>query len=179
MGLPSLQKTGRPGIWEPSVSLNTSFNILVAEDNPDDVFFLEQAVKKASLTDRVIAVPDGVEAAAYLQGEGVYADRSLYPYPDFLLLDLNMPRMNGFELLEQIRQDPAFSHASRLVVHVLSASSREADVQRAYDLRANSYVIKPGRLDELVAFATALHDWHRFTALPEQRQKEAGVTHVS
>jgi CheY-like chemotaxis protein len=156
--------------------LNTAFNILVAEDNPDDVFFLEQAVKKALLSDRVIAVPDGMEAAAYLQGEGVYADRSLYPYPDFLLLDLNMPRMNGFELLERIRQDRAHG---RLIIHVLSASSREADVQRAYDLRANSYVVKPGRLDELVAFASALHQWHRFTSLPEQRRKEDGVAPVS
>jgi CheY-like chemotaxis protein len=143
--------------------VDRKLNFLVAEDNPDDVFFLQQAFKKAGATDRLNAVCDGLEALAYLKGEEAYRDREAYPYPDVLLLDLNMPRLNGFELLESVRQDATHN---RLVVHVLSASSREADIQRAYDLRANSYVVKPGRLEELVAFVTALHQWHHFTSLP-------------
>jgi DNA-binding response OmpR family regulator len=76
-----------------------------------------------------------------------------------------MPRMNGFEVLEWARQD---DQCRRLVVHVLTASPREADVQRAYELGANSYVIKPSRVDELVALVKALHQWHHFTALPQK-----------
>jgi CheY-like chemotaxis protein len=144
--------------------MNEALNVLLAEDNPDDVFFLQHAFRKAGATGRLHAMCDGLETVAYLKGEGVYSDRATHPFPDLLLLDLNMPRMNGFEVLQWIRQD---DHCSRLVVHVLTASSLEADVQRAYSYHANSYVIKPTRLDELVAFVTALHQWHRFTHLPK------------
>jgi len=145
--------------------MDTKLKILIAEDNADDLFLLRQAFKKAGFTPPLHAVSDGVEALEYLKGEGVYADREIYPYPDLLLLDLNMPRMNGFEVLEWLRQDP---HCNRLVVYVLTASARDADVELAYKLRANSYVIKPSRVDELVAFITALHQWHRFTVFPVQ-----------
>jgi CheY-like chemotaxis protein len=137
--------------------------ILLAEDNADDVFLLQQAIKKAGVPAHLNTAADGLEAIAYLKGEGIYADRDVHPFPDVLLLDLNMPRMNGFEVLESVRQDPV---CSRLMVYILSASSRDADIQRAYDLRANSYIIKPSRLDELIGFVSALHQWHRFTSLP-------------
>lgn len=137
--------------------------ILLAEDNSDDVFLLREACKRAGISARLQDVPDGLEALAYLKGEGVYGDRMAHPPPDVLLLDLNMPRMNGYEVLEWVRKDAQWG---RLVVHVLTASPRDADVQRAYDLRANSYVVKPTRIDDLSAFISALHQWHRFTALP-------------
>ena len=145
--------------------MNDALNILLAEDNPDDVFLLQQAFKKAGVSSRLHLATDGMDALAYLKGEGAHSDRAAYPFPDVVLLDLNMPRMNGFELLEWVRRDP---HCSNLIVHVMTASSRDADVQRAYNLRANSYVVKPSRVDELVAFVTALHQWHRFTALPQK-----------
>jgi len=138
-------------------------NILVAEDSPDDVVLLTHALRRAKLTSSLTAVRDGLEALAYLNGEGPFADRAAHPFPDILLLDLNMPRMNGFEVLERLRADP---QCSRLTVHVLTASSRTADVQRAYELHANSYTVKPTRLDELEAFLVALHQWHRFVTLP-------------
>jgi CheY-like chemotaxis protein len=137
--------------------------ILVADDNEDDAFLLQEAFKKAGVANRLLVVGDGLEAVAYLKGDGVYSDRAAHPYPDVLLLDLNMPRMNGFEVLEWLRKD---SQCRRLVVHVLTASCRDEDVRRAYDLHANSYVMKPTRVDELVAFAATLHQWHRFTCLP-------------
>ena len=148
-------------------------NILVAEDNPDDMFLLQQAFNKAKVSHRLHVVRDGVEALAYLKGEDGYADRNQYPFPDVLLLDLNMPRMNGFEVLEWARQDAL---CSRLVVHVLTASSRTLDVQRAYDLGANSYLLKPSRVDELMALATALDRWHHFVCLPPKSESEKPTT---
>ena len=145
------------------VPVNRALNILLAEDNEDDVFLLREAFKRAGVGTPLHRVANGLETQAYLKGEGAYADRTTYPVPDIVLLDLNMPRMNGFEVLEWVRRDAQWS---RLVVHVLTASPRETDIQRAYGLAANSYVVKPTRIDELVAFVTALHQWHRFTALP-------------
>jgi CheY-like chemotaxis protein len=138
-------------------------NILVAEDNSDDVFLLEQAFRKARVSMSLNVVPDGVGAVAYLKGEGAYHDRLAHPFPDLLLLDLNMPRMNGFEVLNWVRQD---SRCNRLPVHVLTSSSLPQDIQRAYELGANSYVVKPNRLDDLIAFAMAFGQWHRFLSLP-------------
>jgi two-component system response regulator len=147
-------------------------NILVADDSADDVFLLQEAFKMAEATSQLHAVNDGAEALAYLKGEGAFADREVHPFPDVLLLDLNMPRKNGFEVLEWVRGNAA---CSRLLVYVLTASSREADVVRAYELCANSYVIKPNRLDDLVAFVTALHEWHRFTILPPKPDSRAAA----
>ena len=143
--------------------MNSALKMMLAEDDSNDVFLIQQALKKADVLIRLNAVPDGLEALAYLKGEGAYADRAACPFPDVLLLDLNMPGMNGFEVLTWVRQDARYR---RLIVHVFSASSREVDVERAYDLGANSYLVKPGRLDELVALVLAMHEWHRFTALP-------------
>ena len=138
-------------------------NILVAEDNSDDLFLLQQAFKKGGITSRLHAVENGVEVLAYFKGEERFADRGQYPIPEILLLDLNMPNMNGFEVLQWLRQHPRFGN---LVVHVLTASARVADIQRAYELRANSYIIKPSRMDELITCMSALYQWHRFTAFP-------------
>lgn len=138
-------------------------NILLAEDNPDDVFLLKQAIRKAGVSSRLSVVSDGMELMAYLKREGSYANDGEHPFPDVVLLDLNMPRMNGFEALESLRRDPKLH---RVVIHVLSSSARPDDVARVYDLRANSYVVKPTRLEDLVAFVTSLHQWHCFTAFP-------------
>jgi len=145
--------------------MNTLTNILVVDDSGNDVFLLEQAFKKAAATSRLYSVQDGMEARAYLKGEGEFSDRAVHPFPDLLLLDLNMPRMNGFEFLQWLRADSECSH---LVIYVLSASARDGDVQRAYELGANSYVVKPSRMDELVSFVAAMHQWHRFMVLPTQ-----------
>jgi CheY-like chemotaxis protein len=146
-----------------SLFVNRVNNILLGEDNEDDVFLLQEAFKKAGTSSQLHAVSDGFEVLAYLKGDGAYRDRKAFPFPEILLLDLNMPRMNGFEVLEWVRRDP---RCRRMIVHILTASPREADIQRAHDLCANSYIIKPTRMEELVAFVTAMHQWHRFTAFP-------------
>jgi CheY-like chemotaxis protein len=145
--------------------MNTLTNILVVDDSANDVFLLEQAFKKAAATSRLYSVSDGIDARAYLKGEREFSDRAVHPFPDLLLLDLNMPRMNGFEFLQWLRAD---DDCCQLVIYVLSASARDGDVHRAYQLGANSYVVKPSRMDELVSFVAAMHQWHRFTVLPTQ-----------
>jgi CheY-like chemotaxis protein len=121
--------------------------ILLAEDSDDDVFLMERAYKKAKLTNPLKVVSDGEQTLAYLRGEGVYADRDQYPFPGLLLLDIKMPRMNGLEVLSAIRQDPRLR---RLVVIVLTASNLDQDVNRAFDLQANSYLVKPLDTDGMV-----------------------------
>jgi CheY-like chemotaxis protein len=147
-------------------------NIMLAEDSPDDVLLLQHAFKQAGVAHRLDVVCDGSEAMEYLNGKNAYADREQHPFPDVLLLDLNMPRMDGFEVLEQVRREPRYR---RLLVHVLTASSREADVQRAYDLGANSYVLKPSHVSDLVAFVSALNQWHQFVCLPQFPCEKADV----
>jgi CheY-like chemotaxis protein len=148
-------------------------NILIAEDSPDDVFILREAFRKAGVHHKLHVVSDGVEAVAYLNGEDSYANRTQYPFPDILLLDLNMPRLNGFEVLEWLRAE---DHCRRLVVHILSASALEADIERAYELGANSYFVKPSRMDELVAFVSALNQWHHLISLPPKPESNKTET---
>jgi CheY-like chemotaxis protein len=121
--------------------------ILLAEDSEDDIFLMERAFKKAKLSNPLRVVSDGEQALAYLKGEGAYADRDKYPFPALLLLDIKMPRMNGLELLQAIRQDPKLR---RLVVIFLTASNLDQDVNRAFDLQANSYLVKPSDTDGMV-----------------------------
>ncbi len=143
---------------------NYSLTVLLAEDNKDDLTLFRMALKKADVPEvRLQTVCDGEEAIAYLTGGGDFTDRAACPLPDVVLLDLNMPRINGFEVLQWIRQDPKFSS---LLVHILTTSCRDADVRRAYELRANSYVTKPGRVEDLVAFIRGLVLWHKFICLP-------------
>jgi CheY-like chemotaxis protein len=126
---------------------NLDLTILVGEDNEDDVFLLKHALKKAQFANPVQFVADGEEVMAYLQGEGKFADRAQHPFPGLLLLDIKMPRLDGLEALALIRNDPRYK---RLVVIVLTSSNREQDINRAFDLQVNSYLVKPARPEELL-----------------------------
>lgn len=120
--------------------MNQSYSILLVEDNADDVFFLRRAFTAAGLEHPLNVVTDGQAAMDYLQGIGEYRDRNAHPLPRLVIADLKMPRVGGFELVQWMRQDPVL----RLIpVVVLSSSSLAADVNRAYALGANAYMIKP------------------------------------
>ena len=114
--------------------------ILLAEDNEGEFVLMHLALRKVDSDSMCRRVRDGEEAIRYLQGEGPYRDRQLYPFPNLLLLDLNMPLMNGFEVLRWIRRQPFLKH---LVVTILSSSSAEDDIARACDSLVNSYLVKP------------------------------------
>ena len=121
--------------------------ILLAEDDDDDVLLIQRAFQKAGLRNTLKVVRDGGQAIDYLSGNGIYADREKYPLPYLLLLDLKMPGTDGFEVLQWARSEPEIR---RLLIVVLTSSVLQADVDRAYELGANSYLVKPVEFDEMV-----------------------------
>jgi CheY-like chemotaxis protein len=114
--------------------------VLLVDDSPDDVFLVGRAFRQVGIPNPLVVVGDGDQAIQYLKGEGIYADREQFPIPVLVLLDLNTPRVTGFEVLTWLRQDPDFRH---LPVIVLTASTYSPDVTRAYQLGANSFLTKP------------------------------------
>jgi len=120
--------------------------ILIAEDEDDEAFLLQRALTKAAILNPVQRVKNGMEAIEYLSGAGRYGDRERFPVPAIVLLDLNMPKKSGFEVLEWIRQQPGLG---ALAVDVFSGSSRAEDIERALRLGANLYLKKPITMSEL------------------------------
>lgn len=137
--------------------------VLLADDSDDDRFLLRSALKKAGLEFNVQEVENGEAAIAYLKGEGAYADRFLYPLPSLILLDLNMPMKNGFEVLAWARAQPSFQSLS---IIVMTASMRPEDIQKAYDLGATAYLVKPIELSHLEEMAGCLRNWIRMNHFP-------------
>lgn len=129
------------------------YPILLVEDDPNDVLLIQRAFRKANLANPLYVVEDGENALAYLAGQGDYADRQQYPLPVLMLLDLKLPRKSGFEVLEWLRQQPGLK---RLLVVVLTSSANGPDINRAYDLGANSYLVKPVSFDALLEMVRTL-----------------------
>src|SRR6478736_75172 len=121
--------------------------ILVADDDQNDVFFLRRAFQKSGFAHLVMHVMDGQEAIDYLRGESDYSDRSRFPLPSLLLLDLKMPKVDGFDVLTWLK---GRSELKEIPVVVLSSSSREDDIQRARSLGANDYLVKPSDFEQLL-----------------------------
>lgn len=144
--------------------------VLLVDDCEDDALLMQVVFRRAGFVQTLRRANDGEVAIAYLAGEGGYADRVRFPWPEVVLLDLNMPRKNGFEVLEWMRQHGTFK---RTHVHVLSASSRPEDIERAYELGVNAYLVKPGNLDGLVAMARCLLGWTRLSHFPLSGEAEA------
>jgi CheY-like chemotaxis protein len=130
--------------------------VLVAEDDHSDAVLLELAFKKAGMQVDLRFVRDGQEVIDYLSGQGKFQEPAMNSMPVLLLLDLKMPRMNGFDVLRWVRQQPGLK---RLVVIIFSSSDLGADINQAYDLGANSYVVKPGDFGELSEVARNLEKY--------------------
>jgi len=121
--------------------------ILVVDDDPDDVELVRRAFRRLRVVNPVRVASDGEEAVAYLAGTGPFADRLANPLPALVLLDLKLPRRSGHEVLDWLKAQPVLR---RIPVVVLTSSGERRDVDRAYDLAANSYLVKPVRFDDLV-----------------------------
>jgi CheY-like chemotaxis protein len=142
-----------------------SSTVLLVEDDPNDVLLVKMAFQKSLAGLRLMVVTNGVEAVQYLKGEGPYAERSAYPFPEFVLLDLKMPLMNGFDVLRWIRAQPIIK---RLPVIVFSSSLHDGDAALAYEEGANSFVSKPTDFGKLVQTMKSLGEfWLGASKFPE------------
>ena len=121
--------------------------ILLAEDDPNDVLSVQRAFQRNYVANPVQVVRDGEEALAYLSGQAPFADRERHPLPVLMLMDLKMPRKSGLEVLAWVRHQPGLK---RLPIIVLTSSNQSPDINRAYELGANSYLVKPAGFDSLL-----------------------------
>lgn len=138
--------------------------ILLAEDDPGDQELTRRALEQSRIRNELYIVEDGEEALDYLLRRGKYEDPASSPKPDLMLLDLNMPKMDGKQLLEQMRADP---HLRRIPVVALTTSKQESDIIRTYDLGANSYIVKPVNMDQFINAIKVLKDyWFQIVVLP-------------
>ena len=139
-----------------------SLTILYAEDEENDVLFLERAFKLAGSSHSLKAVPDGAQALEYLTGEGIFADRTRHPFPDLILLDINMPKKSGLDVLEWLRSQPRYKSLPALI---LTSSSRPEDMEKARQLGADDYLLKPSDPLKLVELVRSLQEhWLSQTA---------------
>jgi CheY-like chemotaxis protein len=142
------------------------YTILLVEDDENDAMLLKMAFEKNNLLNPIQWVRDGLEAVSYLNGEGTYADRAQHPFPEVLILDLKMPRMSGLELLAWIAEHPSF----KIIPTIIMTSSRqEPDIEKAYDLGANTYMTKPCSFDELATMVKLTHDYWAMSAKPKAK----------
>jgi CheY-like chemotaxis protein len=145
--------------------------ILLIEDNPNDEILARRALQKNSITNPLVVARDGVEAMDFLMGTGNFAHRDVRQLPALILLDLKLPRMDGLEVLRQLR---AHAPTSRLPVVVLTSSDEENDVKRSYELGINSYIRKPVDFNEFVATVKQLSlYWLQFrdNVIPNNKER--------
>jgi two-component system, chemotaxis family, response regulator Rcp1 len=135
--------------------------ILLVEDNPGDVRLSIEVLRDAKVHNHLNTVSDGVEALSFLRREGIYADA---PHPDLILLDLNLPKKDGREVLAEIKAD---DNLKRIPVVVLTTSQSEEDILKAYELHANCYISKPVNLDQFIKVVQSIEAfWLTIVKLP-------------
>ena len=141
--------------------------ILLVEDSPADVRLTKEALRESKIINRLNVATDGVDALDYLRKQGRYAD---VKRPDLILLDLNLPRKNGRQVLAEIKEDPELR---RIPVVVITSSRAEEDVVRSYDLHANCYVNKPIDLEQFVEVVRSIENfWLGIVTLPSPQDRE-------
>ena len=139
--------------------------ILLVEDNPGDVRLTKEALKQGKVSNNLSVAGDGVEGLAFLRREGEYAGA---PRPDIVLLDLNLPKKSGREVLREVKEDPDLR---RIPVVILTTSSAEQDVLSTYDLHANCYITKPVDFDQFIKVTQSIEQfWLSTVKLPSSEQ---------
>ena len=152
---------GRPGV--PAVGALRPISILLVEDNPGDVRLTQEALKAGRVLNTLQVAGDGMEALALLRREGRHRDAVR---PDLVLLDLNLPRMDGTQVLQAIKGDPALAF---IPVVVLTSSKAEEDIVKSYNLHANSYITKPVELERFMEVVRSIGDyWLNIVRLPPE-----------
>jgi CheY-like chemotaxis protein len=141
-------------------------DILLVEDNPGDVRLIQEALREAKVRNRMTVAGDGEAAMNCLHKLGEYANE---PKPGLILLDLNLPRKNGFEVLQEIKAD---KHLKRIPVVILTTSQAEQDILKSYDLYANAFITKPVDLDQFLAVVKSIEGfWLEIVKLPANEQQ--------
>ncbi len=144
-----------------STTVGRPAEVLLVEDSPGDVRLTREALKEGKVRNNLSVVSDGVEAMEFLRREGKYKDA---PRPDIVLLDLNMPRKDGREVLAEMKSD---EQLKRIPVVVLTTSEAEQDILRTYDLHANCYLTKPVDLEQFISIVKSVEDfWLTIVQLP-------------
>jgi two-component system response regulator len=150
-------ESGKPVLQRP-------VEILLVEDNPADVALTEEALQDSKMLNHLTVVKDGVEAMEYLHREGKYQSA---PRPDLILLDLNLPRKTGREVLEEIRADPNLTF---IPVVIMTVSKDEKDIYETYRLHANCYITKPVRFEEFMEIVKSIENfWFEIVMLPQKK----------
>ena len=148
--------------------MTTHHSILLVEDNEDDVFLMERALQGAGIVNRMNIAQDGQEAIDYLSGTHKYCDRSKYPIPAVVFLDLKLPLKSGHQVLEWIRNQ---KELQSLVVVVLTSSAEPKDVKQSYELGANSFIVKPPKAEDLLDLAKSFKwYWLEFNRFDEEKK---------
>jgi chemotaxis family two-component system response regulator Rcp1 len=144
-------------------NIGKSVDILLVEDNPGDVRLTKEALRDAKVRNKIFVAKDGVEAMEFLRKEGSFTDMQT---PDLILLDLNLPRKNGREVLTEIKNDPELK---RIPVVILTSSTADEDILKAYNLHANCYITKPVDLNGFVKIMHSLEEfWFTIVKLPPE-----------
>ena len=137
--------------------------VLLVEDNPGDVRLTREALKDGKVSNNLSVAPDGVEALRFLRREGAYAEA---PRPDVVLLDLNLPKKDGRQVLQEMKADPSLR---TIPVVILTSSEAERDIAGAYELQANCYITKPVDLDQFITVVRSIEDfWFSIVKLPPE-----------
>jgi CheY-like chemotaxis protein len=147
------------------------FHVLMVEDDENDVLLIQRAFKKHLLQCPVHVARDGHEAIEYLTGKAKFGDRTKFPFPDAVITDLKMPKMSGFELLAWIHDHQEFRTIPTIV---LSSSKQENDVARAYELGANTYMVKPSDFDTLAEMVKLIRDYWTMSTKPQPGKNKSG-----
>jgi len=147
------------------MSQDEHFTILLVEDDENDALLVQRAVRKNLITNPIHWMRDGLEALDYLKGIGKYADRQKFSFPEVIILDLKMPRMNGLELLAWIKENPEY----RVIPTIVMSSSRlDEDVARSYLLGANTFMVKPSDFDVLAKMIKTIHEYWSISVKPKK-----------